>query len=78
MKYSSIWSQLKQNGEVEFTVNRDIADTVLQGVKRTKSVENAGRKKAGLPWFSRMIVERTVLSATHEKIKLKFIYEIKI
>lgn len=51
MLYGSIWNQVKAQQWAEVTVSKDNLRTLIQGVRRTKCAENAGRSKLGLiPW----------------------------
>lgn len=73
-KYASIWNEIKQTGEVEFTVNRKIAATTIQGIYRTKSAENAVRKQMGLMGWSKLLTTKREISATHIVVHMKLVY----
>jgi hypothetical protein len=78
MKYSSIWKKIKDDGAVEFTVHKDMAATVIQGVLRTKSAENVVRKKAGLIGWSELVITRTSISSSHLKVRMALQYDLNI
>lgn len=63
---------------MEFTVHKDVAATVIQGVLRTKSGENVVRKKAGLIGWSELVITRTPISAHHIKVRMALQYDLRI
>lgn len=73
-KYATLWKEIKETGEVEFTVNKSIAPTVIQGVYRTKSAENAVRKKLGYIGWSKLKTTQRTISATHVIVHMKLVY----
>ena len=74
MRYSAIWHQIKTdpNRTAEVVVHEDIAETVTQGVKRTKSAENVTRSAVGLIPYSKMIVKKELLSDRTRQVKITF------
>jgi len=74
MKYTAIWQKIKATGSAEVTVNKSIARTLEQGVKRTKSAENVAYKYIGNHPWSRLRVIRVPISATHTKIVFELMY----
>ena len=74
--YVSLWSTIKTTGLVEFTVNRDRAETVIQGVKKAKSAENTARRRVfGRIGWSKLVITKTELSATHIRVTMKLLYD---
>lgn len=73
-KYQSIWNAIKSSdkGEAEITVHKSILETTIQGVKRTKSAENATRSAVGLVPWSKLVIEKELLSAKTEMFKVRF------
>lgn len=74
MKYTSIWQEIKANQAATVTVSRENAATLIQGVKRTKCAENAGRGKLGaglIPW-SKLEIETELLSERTGMLKVTF------
>ena len=71
-KYAEIWNRIKQNQSVEIVLHRDIAPTVIQGLKRTKCAENVGRSSVGLIPWSKLVVKKEVLSEKTGMIKVTF------
>lgn len=72
--YSPIWNEIKTKGCAEITVSKAHAPTVEQGIKRIKTAENVARRLAGLVGWSKLVVTRTELSATHIKLRLELLY----
>jgi hypothetical protein len=72
--YDPIWEEIKKAGSVEITVSKAAARTVEDGVKRVKTAENVARRLAGLVGWSKLVITRTNLSATHIKIKFSLLY----
>lgn len=77
LKYQAIWNEIKLKRCAEFTVHESIAETVLQGVKRTKSAENATRSAVGLVPYSKLVVEKEMISERTGmmKFKLSLLYD---
>jgi hypothetical protein len=73
-KYAPIWKTIKASpsGEAEVTVHKDVAETVIQGLKRTKSAENVTRSKVGLIPWSKLVIEKEILSDRTGMMKIKF------
>jgi len=73
-KYITIWKQLKSSmpPEVEITIHEDLMETVIQGVKRTKSAENVSRAAVGLVPWSKLVIEKELLSVNTRMMKVRF------
>lgn len=73
-KYQAIWNAIKSShpAEVEITIHEDLMETVLQGVKRTKSAENVSRAAVGLIPWSKLVIEKKLLSVHTRMMKVKF------
>lgn len=71
-KYQALWDEIKRNRTAEITLSRELAPTVIQGVKRTKSAENVGRSEVGLIRYSKLVIEKELLSERTGRIKVKF------
>lgn len=69
-----IWNAIKQAGSAEVTVSKAHARTVEDGVKRVKTAENTARRYAGLVGWSKLVITRHQLSATHVKITFTLLY----
>lgn len=69
-----IWSAIKKAGSAEVTVSKAHARTVEDGVKRVKTAENVARRLAGLVGWSKLVISRESLSATHVKISFTLLY----
>lgn len=78
-KYQTIWNEIKHNKKAEITISKDLAPTVIQGVKRTKSAENVGRSEVGLVRYSKLVIEQEVLSERTGMLKVTFslLYDIR-
>lgn len=74
MKYTAIWQQIKQHGYAEITVSAGYAATVIQGVKRTKSIENTARRLTSKIGWSKLMVTTTKLSDHRTKVRFQLIY----
>lgn len=73
-RYDLIWNEIKKHGYVELTVTKASARPVLNGIKRIKTAENVARRMAGLVGWSKLVITRTELSATHLRIRLELLY----
>lgn len=74
LKYASIWNEIKANSVASVTVSRDLAPTLIQGVKRTKCAENAGRSGLGaglIPWAP-LVIEKELLSERTGMMRVTF------
>lgn len=69
-----IWSAIKKAGSAEVTVSKAHARTVEDGVKRVKTAENVARRMTGLVGWSKLVIKRESLSATHIKISFTLLY----
>lgn len=69
---------IKQAGSATVTVSKAHSRTVENGVKRVKTAENVARRMAGLVGWSKLVVTREVLSATHIKITFSLLYRTDI
>lgn len=78
--YQPIWEAIKANRFAEVTIGRDVVDTVIQGVKRTKCAENSTRANAGLIPWSRMKITKELLSERTGmwKVKFELIYDTRL
>jgi hypothetical protein len=74
MKYSAIWHQIKTapNRTAEVVVHESIAETLTQGVKRTKSADNVTRSSVGLIPYSKLVVKQELLSDRTRQVKITF------
>lgn len=77
-KYAATWNTLKKHGNVGFTVTKAGARRAMNGIKLEKTTENVARRQAGLVGWSKLVVRKDELSATHVKITLSFLYETKL
>lgn len=81
-KYQEIWNAIKnsEKGEAEITVHESILPTVIQGTKRTKSAENVSRPLVGLVRYSKLIIEKELLSKERGiwKVKFKLLYDTRL
>lgn len=74
--YVSLWNTIKTTGLVEFTVNRDRAETVIMGVKKAKSAENTARRRVlGRIGWSKLVITKVELSPTHIRVTMKLLYD---
>jgi hypothetical protein len=71
-KYRQVWIEIKNNLTADITISRDLAPTVVQGIKRIKCEENVSRKSLGLIPFSRMFITEEVISESKGLIKITF------
>ena len=78
MKYDSVWETLKQTGRAEVVVSKEAVNLVVTGVRDAKYRESYARKKAGLIAWSRMHIQRDVLSDTRVKLTFTFIYSTRL
>lgn len=74
--YDSVWNEIKKAGSAQVTVSKAHARTVEDGVKRIKSAENVACKMVGLPGWSKLVITRESLSATHCKITFSLLYKV--
>lgn len=72
MKYSAVWQEIKINHVASVTVSRVNAATLVQGVKRTKCAENAGRSKLGLIPWAKLEIEKELLSERTGMMRITF------
>lgn len=77
-QYAIIWSTLKASGTASVTVSKDHARTLIAGVVELKCDDNTLRKKMGLIPWSKLVIKRTVLSATHLRVDFSFVYRIDL
>jgi len=71
-KYQEIWQAIKTNMQAEITVSRDMAPTLIQGVKRTKCADNVHRSGVGLVPWSKLVIEKELLSERTQMMKITF------
>lgn len=78
--YQEIWDTIKAKEEAVITVHKTRAATVIQGVKRTKCVENAHRASVGLIPWSKLVIEQALLSEEIGMIRVHFklLYSTKV
>lgn len=77
-KYQPIWNTIKATNKAEVTVSKDYAPTVIQGVKRTKSAENASRIQMGLVGYSPLTIKQEKLSEKMIKITFELLYSTQL
>ena len=77
-QYAVIWNTLVKHGTASVTVSKDHARTLIAGVVELKCDDNTLRKKTGLIPWSKLIIKRTSLSATHMKIDFSFVYRVDL
>lgn len=69
-----IWAEIKKTGSAQVTVSKAHSRTVEDGVKRVKTAENMARRLANLVGWSKLVITREQLSATHIKITFSLLY----
>lgn len=74
-RYQSVWNAIKKTGRAEFTVHKDIAPTVIQGIKVTKSAENVARRKVGFVGWSKLVIKEERISEHHVKVTMTLLYD---
>jgi hypothetical protein len=73
-RYDAIWHTIKLTGKAEVTVSKAFLRTLENGVKRVKTAENVARCKVGLVGWSKLVVAREQISATHIKVTFTLLY----
>lgn len=73
-QYAETWNSIKTTGKASVTVSKEHARTVVAGVIETKSDENVLRKRVGLLGWSKLVIVRTPISATHVRIDFSLLY----
>ena len=73
-QYDSVWHTIKHVGSATVTVSKGHARTVEDGVKRVKTSENVSRRLAGLVGWSKLVIQRQEISATHVRITFSLLY----
>lgn len=73
--YRPVWDQIKATTKAELTAHQDKVATIIQGVKKIKSEENAVRRKIGLIPYSKLVIEQEELGLERVKIKFKLLYD---
>lgn len=73
MLYGPIWQQIKQQQWAEVTVSNENLATLIQGVRRTKCAENAGRSKLGLIPWAKLETHKELLDPVRKIWKVKFV-----
>lgn len=77
--YQEVWNKIKVNMQAEITVSKDRASTVIQGVKRTKSLDNAHRGSVGLIPFSKLVIRQEDLNFRGMiKITFRLLYDTRL
>lgn len=73
-KYRVIWDQIKtsEDEKAEVTVSEDMVATLIQGVKKIKSEENAVRPLVGLVPFSKLVIKKEEISKVRRMWKVTF------
>ena len=74
VKYSAVWNIIKTQGAAEIIVNKDIAHTVVAGIKRTKCVENVRRKTAQGAGWSKLVIRTETADEHFVKIRFELLY----
>jgi len=77
-KYSQVWTTLKTKGTAELTVTKAGARRILNGLKLEKTIENTARRDAGLIGWSKLVIRKHELSATHLKIVVSFDFSTRL
>lgn len=67
-KYTAAWNTIKQEGKLELTVQVNHLAAVEFGILRAKSRENTARRAMGLSGYSKLTIDRTVISPELTKI----------
>jgi hypothetical protein len=78
MKYTDIWNTIKATHRAEVTVSKENAATVIQGVKRTKCVENGVLKAMDQFPFPKITYRVEKLSEKIVKITFELPYDFRI
>ena len=73
-QYDSVWHTIKHVGSATVTVSKAHARTVEDGVKRVKTAENTARTRVGLVGWSKLVIQRQEISATHVRITFSLLY----
>lgn len=73
-QYDSIWLDIKTHGKASVTVSREHSRTMIAGVIELKSDENTARRAVGLIGWSKLVIVRTPLSATHMRVDFSLAY----
>lgn len=73
MLYGPVWQQIKSTLSAEVTVSEDNMRTLIQGVRRTKCAENAGRSKLGLIPWAKLETHKELLDPVKRVWKVKFV-----
>ena len=73
-QYDAVWHTIKLTGKAEVTVSKAFIRTLENGVKRIKTAENVARRQVGLVGWSKLVVTRERLSATHIKVTFSLLY----
>lgn len=78
MKYTPLWEAIKKDYGGSVTVHKDHAPTVIQAVKRTKSLENVARKQQRLKRYPRLVINVVPISLYIVRIDFTFYSDIRI
>lgn len=73
-QYTSTWNEIKRTGKASVTVSKEHARTMIAGVVETKCDENAVRKMAGLVRYSKLVIKKKNISATHVRVDFSLAY----
>jgi len=76
--YADIWNAVKANGKAEVVVSKDHAQTLIQGVRRTKSFENGLKRKVKKIRFPKMWTKREDLGQGRVKVTFTLSYETRL
>lgn len=79
-KYRAVWNKIKDCDKAEITVQADLAPTIIQGIKRIKSEENAARPRIGKPSYPKLVITQELIDSKRGllKISFSFLYSLKI
>lgn len=77
--YGPIWEKIKVEQKAEVTTGKDRAATIIQGVKKVKSEENAARKAVGIVSWSKLGIKVESLDSIGTvKITFWLIYDTRL
>ena len=71
-KYRPIWDEIKAKESAEVTVGKHLVATLIQGVKKIKSEENASRSSVGLIPYAKLVITTETASETRKLVKVRF------
>jgi hypothetical protein len=71
-RYQQLWNSLKRDQTAEVVLHKDLAQTVIQGLRKIKSDENVKRRSVGLVPFSKLLHKEEVVRESRGQVKLTF------